>query len=358
MLTGLLLLTSSALTGQLPGDGTISGTVINRTNGKDCPCRTAVVLRVHAEGQFVPFLETTSDDQGKFRFERLPLGNTIRYLVGANHDEVHYPGPRVTLTEAKRDAAVELTVYDAAAQPNPLVIRQYEITLAPEPGALRVTESMVVVNPSSTSFVGKAEREGEAPVTLRLSIPADFERATFQEEFYGRRFHVADDKVVTSIPWPPGRRELKFTYVMRSAQTHRLWQRPLDLPCSEVRVRVRTETPDETVCALPSVSSPDAGEIVFQSSGQPLPAGHVLQVELGRLPVPWTAYGRWLAAGMLLCLVTGASLVLVKRRRTHGPDRRAATTAFPAVRPKCKRRARRASVAQGAPDLGNAAQRR
>jgi hypothetical protein len=315
MITHLLLLAFS-LAGQFPqGDGAISGTVINRTGGKDTPCRTTVVLRLQSEGQFVPFQETTSDAQGEFRFERLPLGDGIRYSVGANQDEVHYPGPRIALTAAMPHATVELTVYDAVEQPSPLVIKQYEITLEPKPGALQVTESMVVENPSTTSYVGKAASEGANPVTLQLSLPANVERTTFQEEFYGRRFSVADNKLVTGIPWTPGRRELNFTYVLPNSQSHHLWERPLDLPCSEVRVRVRNEKPDDVSCDLPSASPAGSGEVVFQSDGDTLPAGHVLRVAMGRLPVPWTAYGRWLAAATLLILVAAATVATIRRRR-------------------------------------------
>jgi hypothetical protein len=316
MLANLLLLTSWALAGQLPQtDGTISGTVVNRTGGSDTPCQTTVVLRAQSEGQLVPLQETTSDAQGKFRFERLPLGDGVRYCVGANQDEVHYPGPRIMLTKTEPRATVDLVVYDAIAEPSPLVIRQYEITIEPKLDALHVTESMVVENPSTTSYVGKAAREGAEPVTLQLAIPADFERTTFDQEFFGRRFSVVDGKLTTGIPWTPGRRELKFTYVLRNLESHRVWERPLDLSCSEVLVRVRTEKPMDVSCDLPSGSSGVAGELVFQSAGQTVPAGHVLRVAMGRLPVPWTAYRRWLAAAVLLSLIAVAWVTTIPRRR-------------------------------------------
>jgi hypothetical protein len=309
-----LLLACSAL-GQLPeGNGTIAGTVVNRTSGKDVPCQATVVLFVWAEGQFVPIRETQSDQRGEFRFDGLPVGDAYRFRPGANHHEIHYPGSRVVLDAANPSARVRLAVHDAVAGPNPLVLRNYEITLVPEPGALRVTESMVIDNPSNTCYVGKAAREGEEPVTLRMAIPADFERATFQEEFFGRRFSVVNDKVVTGIPWPPGRRELKFTYVLRNAHAHRIWERPLDLPCSDLRLRVRTDKPEEIACDLEAAASDRAGELIFRSEGRVLPAGHVLQVGMGHLPVPWMTYARWTAAGLLACLVAAAGAVAFRRR--------------------------------------------
>ncbi len=314
--TRLLLALCSTIGGALTQpQGTISGTVVNRSQGRNCPCRTTVVLRLRAEGQFVPYRQTTSDAQGTFEFQRLPLGTAFRYLVGANRDEVHYPGPRLTLTAAQPHAAVDLTVYDAITQPNPLTIRRYDITLCAEPGLLRVTERLLLENRSTTCYVGKPPAEGAAPVTLALGIPPDFVRATFDQEFYGRRFAVWAGKVVTGIPWPPGPRVLKFTYVLPNTQGRRLWQRALDLPCSQVNLRVCGIKPEEVACDLPPATSPGAGEAVFQSAGQLLPAGHVIRVTMGRLPLPWTVYARWIALASLLGLLAVASVMTIRRRR-------------------------------------------
>lgn len=310
-----LLLTGLALPGLLSqSDGSVSGTVVNRSDAKAAACRTSVVLRVLAEGQFVPFRETVTDAKGTFRFDNLPVGTKSPYLPGANWGDVHYPGPRVLLTPQQPHAAVELSVCDAVAKPNPLVIRQYEILISPEPGALKVTESMLVDNPSSTCYVGESPTTDAPPVTLQLHIPPDFDRATFNEEFFGRRFAVVDGKVVTGIPWPPGRRELKFTYVLRNTQSYRSWQRPLDLPCSKALIRVHDAKADEVACDLPRLCRDGETDVAFESGEEGLAAGHVLCVELGHLPVSWMSHARWLAILVLAGLIVAASWVVLRRR--------------------------------------------
>lgn len=313
-----LLVIGAVLSGPLPGsNGTIRGTVVNRSATRPVPCQATVVLRIESGGQFVPLRQLESDSQGRFRFDRLPVGAIYRYLVGANRDEVHYPGPRIVLTDGRPEAEVELGVRDAVARPNPLLIRSLEIVIVPEPGALRVSESLRIENPSSTCYVGEPPPGGGTPVTLALGIPADFERTTFEKEFYGRRFAVADGKVVTSLPWPPGRRELRYTYVLRNDHAYRCWERPLDLPCSHVRVRVRTSKPNDVRCNLPWLPAECDGEILFQSDDPILPAGHVLRVELGRLPLGWMDYARPAALLSLIGLIAATSCVLVRRRHTH-----------------------------------------
>lgn len=311
-----LLLAGTALAAPSPGvEGTISGRVLNRSAAQPVPCSATVVLFVRRDGQTLPVGETLSDAAGRFCFAHLPLCDGFAYVSGANHDGVHYPGPPLVLTAAEPRAEIELAVHDAVAQPNPLVIRRHDILICPEAGALRVTESLLIDNPTSTCYVGQPPAEGGEPVTLKLAIPIDFERTTFGEEFYGRRFVVLGDTVATSIPWPPGRRELKFTYVLPNAQSHRVWQRPLDLPCDAVRVRVQTSRSHEVTCSLPAAPPDDQPELVFASQGQSLPAGYVVCVSIGRLPVVWMNYARWFALAGLGALVTGVGCVVIRHRR-------------------------------------------
>jgi hypothetical protein len=334
MVPQLLLAICWTVAGQATGgDGSISGIVVNASRGRTPAGGSEVILRLRLHGQFVPAAQTTADPQGRFSFQNLLVGGQYQYLPGANRDGVHYPGPRIQLTPQRPRVRVELAVHDAVTQPNPLVIRRHDIIVRPEPGALNVTESILVVNPSSKSYIGRPLPEGGEPVTLQLAVPSDFERLTFYEEFFGREFSLIHGKLVTSIPWTPGQRELKLNYVLRNTQSHRVWERPLDLPCSQVRLCVETTRPEKLRCNLERGSverNGDLSTVRFQSVGRTLPAGHVIRLELGELPLPWTTYGRPAALLILLALMGGASLVMVRRRhRTGLPSAKAALPARP-----------------------------
>ena len=141
------------------------------------------------------------------------------------------------------------------AEPCPLIIRRQRISLYPEPGLLRVVESLLIDNPSSCCYVGAAIADNTAPVTLRLAIPETFTTVTFDEEFFGRRFSLRSGMLGTGIPWTPGSRELKFSYVLPNNLRSYVWQRLLDVPCEDLRVEVHGETPDEVACNLPASRS-------------------------------------------------------------------------------------------------------
>ena len=319
----LLILSTTSAAAPAPADnaadnaGSIEGIVVNASSGSAPVPRVEVLLQARVQGEFVPVAETAADRYGRFQFDNLPLGADIPYLPGATKDDVHYPGARVQLTAAQPYARVRIVVHNAVAAPSPLVARRHEIVVRPESGGLKVTETLLIDNPSNVCYVGQAAHDAGPPVTLRLSVPPGFERITFQEEFFGRRFLLVNDRLVTSVPWPPGKREMKFTYTVANQQRRAVWSRPLDLPCADLQLTVYTDDPDHVSSNLEPAPGAD-GQVRFASRGTTLPAGHVVQLELGHLPVPMMAYGRWLALAALSGLVLSTGLVAVRRgRRVH-----------------------------------------
>ena len=314
-----VLLTSALMSADAAaGDGTIEGIVV-RAADQTPVARAEVILRAKVDGQLVSVAETTAHAEGRFRFEHLAADGSVLYLPGANRDGIHYPGPGVRLTSLVPRAEVKLMVHDAVAFPSPLVVRRHEITLSPGPAALQVTETMLIDNPSAACYVGQAPSEGVEPVTLQLGIPANFQRITFASEFFGRRFALVGGKLVTSVPWPPGKRELKFSYVLPGTEQQSDWQRPLDLPTAEVRVSVQTDQPDEITCNLPATPRLEQSAVSFETADRTLPAGHQLCVELGRPPISLMAVAPWLALALLGISVFTTHLVVRRRKSDTAP---------------------------------------
>jgi hypothetical protein len=296
--------------------GVIRGRVVNMSR-REAPCaQTEVLLRAQVEGEFAPVAKTVTDAEGNYRFEDLPFGPEYLYLPGANRAEIHYPGRRVRLTRGHPTAYVTIEARDTVAEPSPLVIRQHEIVIGTELGAVHVVEALLVDNPMAATYVGRAKTEGMPPVTMRLNIPSKFERVTFEKEMFGREFQAIDGKLMTAIPWTPGQHWLRFTYTLSAEALRGVWQRPLDAPCESVCVRVKHIRPEEIACDLPPVADGPPGEKVFQSSAGVLPAGHVIRVQLGNVPLPWMAYARWASLFVLAGLIAGAATVLRRTRRS------------------------------------------
>lgn len=312
----LALAVAAAQTPTPTAHGVIAGVVVHAGDEKPA-ARAEVTLRATVEGELVPVAQTTADDQGRFFFRQLPTDPQIEYLPGANRDGIHYPGRPIRLSEKEPGAGARLIVHDAIRSPCPLVAKRHEIVIRPQPGAVQVIETILVENPTSSCYVGQAADSKSEPVTLRLSIPSDFTETTFQKEFFGRRFSLSAGKLVTSVPWTPGTRELKFTYLLANPKGQFHWQRPLDLPCSDFTLTIRSQQPDDMACDLGVKPERSAGQVTYRIQGRQLPVGQVIHVDLGRVPVRWTEYARWIALAILLAAVAGASLLLLRQRSSN-----------------------------------------
>ena len=229
-LAASLLLLAVSLPAAVAENGSVRGTVVNLSGPRPRACQTAVVLRMLVKGQFADRI-TKSDAQGRYRFDRLPVGADFIYSVGATWNDVFYPGPRLHLFDKLPEATATLAVYDAIAEPSPLRLARFRATIAVEPGLLRVTESLLIDNPSKRTYVGKPHKDTPA-ATLSLAVPKEFAGPiTFDKEAIGRQFALIEQRPTTNIPWTPGQREIEYSYILRNEQSRRVWQRPLDLPC-------------------------------------------------------------------------------------------------------------------------------
>jgi hypothetical protein len=296
--------------------GIIRGAVVNGSRSQLPVEGAQVALRARIQGQFTVVEETTTDSRGRFLFEELPVDPDIQYIPGANQGQVHYPGPRLRLTTENTTANVKIVVYDSAPDPNPLVIRQHNILVQPNTGATEVTESMIIDNPSKFCYVGQSAAGSDRVVTLRLSIPSDFERVTCEKEFFGRHFLLIDGRLLTGIPWPPGKRVLEFTYVLPNEKRPAVWRRSLDLPCSHLQLTVNTNKPGDIRCNLEAQRTTSDGAVTFSTTGTLLPTGREIRVQLGSSPIPMMVYGRWTALAVLGALVCGASVYMIRPKRS------------------------------------------
>jgi hypothetical protein len=288
----------------------LEGIVVNGTHDEVLVTGAEVVLRAGSDAALEPVAKTVTDRDGRFVFDNLPVEPGLIYLPGANHDGIHYPGGRFRSPLATPATPVKLTVFDALAAPNPLVAERHEIDVQVKTAVLTITETLVVHNPSLTTYVGAAG--GDSPhETLALAVAPGFERVTFASEFHGRRFKVVDQRLVTDIPWTPGKRQLEFTY---NLPLQAVFERRLDLPSSLVRVCVRGEHTESVRCNLPRATATAADALVFESANAELGAGHKITLELNSVSAPWIVNARYGALAVLGGLIV-VTIGFLKRRK-------------------------------------------
>lgn len=340
MMHHILPLTVLALAPGLPPDrAAIAGLVVNGSRHDSPLAGVEVVLRMSQGGQISSVASTVTDQKGRFLLDHLPSDLDLIYLLGANHQGIHYPGPRFRIPPGSPVAHVKLTAYDTVASPSPLVAERHEIDLQVRPGVLEIKEMLLVSNPTLTTFVGEASGDS-SPITLSLSIPDGYERVTFDKQFDGQHFQIAQGRLVTDLPWTPGKRRLVFTYQVPVEENHGTFERLLDLPCQRLRVSVSGQHSKQLTCTLPSVPGVNPAAHIFESSGQTVPAGDMVRIEFGQLSLPWVVTARWAALVLLGILVVATTYRLTCRRT---PRQRQHQRGLPATRAVAPRKATAAS---------------
>lgn len=309
MLAFLLLLMAGITEVESPPElgGTIQGIVVNGTQNNEPMEGVHVLLRAGTDGELTPVAETMTDRYGKFSFAQLPPDPALVYLPGANRDGVHYPGQRVHLGPGDRFADVRIVAFEAIKSPCPLVAEQHDIDVVVEERALKITERLLVANPTRTTYVGQSVGYGP-PVTFQLSIPENFDRVTFDKEFYGRQFFVVEHRPVTEMPWLPGKYELRFSYHVPLADNAGQLRRVLDVPNSDIRIRMHGADARQVSCNLPR-SKESEEQMAFASTGEELPQGFAIELKLVSLPFSWMQYARW-SSVVVLAVLAGATVAI------------------------------------------------
>jgi hypothetical protein len=322
MWTALLSIFMFFLLGESSGeaDGIIQGVVVNGSRDGEPLPNAEVHLRAGAHGLLETVAVTKTDHYGKFVFKHLSVASAVTYLPGANLSGVHYPGQRVHLSTRDRIAHVKIVAYEAQGEHSPLVATRHHFVIEEKDNVLEVTERLLVTNPSRYTYVGQS-RNGDQPVTFCLSIPPNFDRVTFDREFYGRRFRIQDGRLVTDIPWTPGTVELEFTYRVSLPASGGVFRRSLDLPSADVCMQLTGSHTDSIICNLPKTSKSDG--ITFAAVDKELPVGHTLELQFRKVSIPWARYARWTTFVSLAALVGVTLWIHRHRSRPSGGDERA-----------------------------------
>lgn len=308
--------------------GKVGGLVVDGSHRDQPLAGASVVLRGVVDNQLVPLAETTADEHGHFEFTDLPVSPAALYVAGVNRDGVHYPGPRLALFPDHVEERVRLVAYEGLRHPSPLVAVRHDIDIQASAQFLEITESIVVMNPTLRGFIGDPGQVAE-PTTLELRPFPGFETVTFHNESLGRQFSAHDHRLTTSLPWPPGQRDIRFTYrIPLDSSTVRL-QRLLTLPCRELRIRCTGVDTTATSCNLPGLTSQhEQASVTFTLEHAQLPADQLLELSLGGLSLPWQRHLKWLAVGALLLLVLAAwSHQLRRAKQQVASAERSPTTA-------------------------------
>ena len=284
LMTLLILLSPATVLVEGSETGTISGQVINNTEGGGSVAGMEVTLTTYVDGiaDEDKTEKDTTDGDGKFQFADVDTEN--QYLVSVEYMEVTYYSEEIIVFEDGETAVdVEVNVCDATDSDEYVTVEQAHIIISAitteedtsaEEDYLLVTQIFVLANDGDMTYVGT---DGDG--VLVFILPQGAVISQLSEEFE----LLDNNRIAYLVPFPPGEMELSYYYTLPGLSANgSTISLQVDYPTSVLDLMVGGEDIEVAVTNLAPEDpiTTGAGEQFIHFGGEDLPSGTVMNIYL------------------------------------------------------------------------------
>ena len=275
------------------GQGVIEGQVVNGTANGGSVEGLTVTLRVFAGMEEQPSQTSTTDAEGRFRFDGLSTEADHSYVLLLNYGGVDYGSDLLTFSEGEMTLSVPLKVYEPTESDEAVSIERAHIFVDFGEGNLLVGELYFFSNGSDRIYIGAegvAEGQNGATVlrgTLRLPLPTGATGLAVDGGELGQRFFETDEGFVDTWFLPPGQSsgQLMFSYSLPYDPSGYDLVRDISYPLKALNVLVADVGVDVTSDQLiPEGTRGMQGQSYLNLSGQNLSKGERLALHFSGSP--------------------------------------------------------------------------
>ena len=204
----------STLHAQTAELGDIQGTVIDRKLEKPLASHL-VILTIH-KTDTVETQETTTDENGNYRFGNLPLDPSVHYIVSTIHEGTDYTEKDLVLSTWVPNIKINFEIGAFADDNAQIRVKSHTFIIGPPPadhapdGAVTVIEAIAIENLSDFPF---RTAHGMQEVGVHLTLPKGVEG--LQPHSPAELTMNPDtNQVILETPLPPGESQLGYTYIL------------------------------------------------------------------------------------------------------------------------------------------------
>jgi hypothetical protein len=270
MMKKLIFVLVVLLTVGLPGnlsaqdseEGSIEGQVVNETEGGGSVAGLDIGLIALVEGEAMETQTVQTDEEGRFHFEDLSVEQS--YMVRVCYMQIDYYYP-IEFGDDETEKTIEIPVCDTTTDDQAVRVYLSHIILRAEDGYFSVTEVMWLLNEGDKTYIGSEETKfGETQGTIVLTLPQGATDFGVPEESVEDYVIVDNDIVTNTLVFPPGEKELVFSYNLESPGSGELViELFTDYPTDILHVMVQGEDIEVTSTRLVP-----ADPVVMEDGGQ------------------------------------------------------------------------------------------
>jgi hypothetical protein len=295
---------TAATTFTATGNGTLSGSLVNKTANGAGVADQEVTLGAYQGSNDAGKKTAKTDKDGKFTFDGLNTGADYTYQVTATYqgapyfsDPVNFSAGDASATTAPGQPAptqaapaqpttqqtVQMPVYDSTSDASVLKATAHHYLLEPDKTGLTVSEIVIITNSSDKSYVGTESHAGTNS-TLRFTLPDGAQNFQPVDGLYPSRVLQVQGGFVDTMPVYPGMSQRVWQYSFPATADAVSFASKIDMAADKVSVLVPDDGAKVSVTGLTGPASQDIqGQKYIMFSGSTVAAGTDVQFKVESL---------------------------------------------------------------------------
>jgi hypothetical protein len=202
---GILIILVLAPVALAQGTGSLEGQVVNGTDGGPAVAAgLPVSLYVLQGNSEVDVLETTTDADGRFRFEALDMDGDLEYWPEALYLDVPYRSAEPYRFDGGEETLpTTITVFETTEDDSTVTLDSVHFIAESFGEVLRISEIHLYGNSGDRTYVGQLGDEG-LTYTVHIPLPENAMGIAFEQDGATERYLEVEGGIVDTEPVPPG----------------------------------------------------------------------------------------------------------------------------------------------------------
>jgi hypothetical protein len=210
-----LLMVTTASAAAAPNDGTVSGQVLNKTNGGGATGGTSVQLIAFGRKEQAPLGQQTvqADADGRYVFNGVDRDPNIVYLTVARFQNVNYPSDQPFQLQDQPTAQADIGVYDATGADDGIQLESLNLlVMGAQQGVLQCMEMGALLNNSDRTFVTANPQDQALANAVKFALPKGALSVQMQAGFSDQDVIPSLGGIQVTSPIPPGRHQFAMSF--------------------------------------------------------------------------------------------------------------------------------------------------
>jgi hypothetical protein len=205
-----------------PNDGTVTGTVVNKTQGGGSTGGATVTLVSFGRKEQAPLGQKTvqADADGRYAFSGLDRDPNIVYITLTRYQNVNYPSDTPFQLQDQSTAQADIAVYDSTNADDSLQLENLNLlVMAADKGMVQCMEMGALVNNGDHTFVATNVQDQALARAVKVSLPSGALNVQMQTGFADQDVIQGIGGVQVTAPIPPGRHQFALSFQLPYASS-------------------------------------------------------------------------------------------------------------------------------------------